>query len=343
MAGRIWGAAQVKTALRSSVRFAAWLRARVSVRRNWIVEKHTGAQALEGAKRVCVFVTWDKDSFVHDYLLEHLKGLQSAGFATIVVVNSKKLPEAAIARLAPLSALVVHRRNRGYDFGGYHDGLSLIGDPARYEGVLLMNDSTYGPMFDLQSHVFDNVDQESAQVWSMTDSWEDRFHLQSYFLYVTQSVLASKAWRKFWSEFLFIDHKKMVVKRYEIGFTQLMVRAGFECKALYPYRELAREYVSIFGNLKALGDGHFSEQQTQSLRHIYSSVQNGVPMNGSHFLWDRLLLTHRCPYIKRELLSHNPTGVPLNGLWDVAVRSVSTYDPDMIERHLKTITRNRSP
>lgn len=317
--------------------------ATLSPRRSWIKSKHKGAQSFEGARRIAVFVTWDRDNFVHEYVIAHLEGLRAAGFTTIVVSNSRKLTEEAIERLAPLSALVVHRRNRGYDFGGYHDGLRLIPNVESLDGILLINDSTYGPFFDLKAHVLDRMDGNAAQVWSLTDSWEDRFHLQSYFLYATRPALASKAWKKFWKRFLHLDNKRLVVKRYEVGLTQALVRAGIPCRALFSYRDLARDYVDAFSNLKAIEEGVYSPAQVESLQHIYNSIRNGSPMNGSHFLWDRLLVTYKCPYLKRELLTHNPTGVPLAGFWEVAIRGVSTYDPDMIERHLKTINRNRSP
>lgn len=332
-----------RTTFKPARNFLLLARAKLSLRRSWIISKHEGAVPLAGAKRVCIFCTWDRDSHVHDYLIAHLEALKAAGFATIVMVNSKKLSEEALKRLAPVSALVAHRANKGYDFGAYHDGLSLLPTGADPDGVLLMNDSTYGPMFDIEATIFSHIDEAEAQLWALTDSWEDRFHLQSYFVYATRAALKSKAWRKFWRSFLHLDNKMMVVKRYEIGLTQTLVRAGLHAQALFPYRELAREYVDIFANSKDLIEARYPKQQMMSLTHIHDSIHAGVPMNGSHFLWDRLLLKHRCPYIKRELLSHNPTGVPLNGLWDIAVRSVSTYDPDMIEEHLKTITRNRSP
>lgn len=335
--------ARIRATLKPVRNYLRWLRARLSLRGTWIISKHAGAVPLAGAKRICIFCTWDRDSHVHDYLVVHLEALKAAGFATIVTVNSKKLPEEALKRLAPVSAMIVHRHNKGYDFGAYNDGLTLIPADADPDGVLLMNDSTYGPMFDINESIFSHINEQDAQVWALTDSWEDRYHLQSYFLYATRPALKSKAWRKFWKGFLHLDDKRMVVKRYEIGLTQAMVRSGMHAAALFPYRELAREYVGVFASSKDALEARYPKQQMMSLTHIHDSIHAGVPMNGSHFLWDRLLLKHRCPYIKRELLSHNPTGVPLNGLWDVAVREVSSYDPDMIEEHLKTITRNRSP
>lgn len=319
------------------------LRASLSPRRTWIVSKHRGADSLDGAKRVAVFITWDEHSVIHDYVLEHLRGLRAAGFATIVVVNSKELGPKAAARLTPLSALIVHRRNKGYDFGGYHDGLRQIPGIETRDGVLLINDSTYGPLFDLNASVFDRMTSDDADVWGLTDSWQDRYHLQSYFLYVKRAALASEAWKKFWRRFLHIDIKRMIIARYEIGLTQKLMRGGLKCRALYPYRQLASEYLKVFEDFKSAEEGRYTPHELATLRHVYDSIRNGTPMNSSHFMWDRLLTVHRCPYIKRELLSHNPTGIPLVGLWEIAVKERSDYDVTMIDRHLQMIVRNRSP
>ncbi len=315
----------------------------LSPQRTWIVSQHKGRQSLADAKRVVVFVNFDRQSVVHDFVLEHLRGLQSAGFTAIVVVNSPKLTSTGLARLAPLSALVVHRRNHGHDFGGYHDGLRLIPNPSALDGVLLINDSTYGPLFDLQSTVFDRIKAEEADVWSLTDSWQHRYHLQSYFLYATRTALQSDTWARFWRKFRHVDYRDYVIEKYEIGLTQFLVRGGVRCNAVFPYRDLAHDYLSAFRSKELTESDLYSPQQIAALQHIYHSLRNGVPMNGTHFLWDRLLVVYRCPYIKRDLLSHNPTGIPLVGLWESAIREYGTYDTGLIDRHLQAIVRNRSP
>lgn len=320
-----------------------WLRASLSLRRSWILSKHRGVDSLENAKRVAVFVIWDRNSLVHDFVLQHLRGLKGAGFATIVVVNSPKLGAESIARLEPLCALIAHRRNKGYDFGGYHDGLRLIPEIEQRDGVLLINDSTYGPVFDLKSAVFGRLISGDADIWGLTDSWQHKYHLQSYFLYATRAAIASPAWKKFWRRFRHINNKRMIIARYEIGLTQTLMRGGLACRALYPYRELASEYLGVFENFKSTEEKQYSANEIAALRHIYDGIRNGNPMNGSHFMWDRLLVVHRCPYIKRELLTHNPTGVPLVGLWEVALKEHCEYDVTMIDRHLQMIARDRSP
>ena len=50
----------------------------------------------------------------------------------------------------------------------------------------------------------------------------------------------------------------------------------------------------------------------------------------------------RCPLLKRELLRDNPVRVPGLLGWKRAVQSVSTYDTELIARHLEHTMRNRA-
>lgn len=334
---------RAKSAVRAAESAFNLSTAALSPRRSWVRSQHRGAQSLEEARRVAVFVIFDAHSRIHDFVIAHLEGLARAGFATIAVVNSPRFADEARERLRPHTALAVHRINRGYDFGGYHDGLRLVPHAEDREGVLLLNDSTYGPFFDLDSSVFAVADPEKASMWALTDSWERRFHLQTYFLYATQKALRSRAWRKFWDGFLHLSDKRMVIERYEIGLTQHMLRHGLACEAVYPYRRLAESYAEAFAKFEDLDKEIYTPGQLAALRHVYDGIRSGVPMNASHFLWDGLLLEHRSPYLKRELLMVNPTGVPLAGYWEQALRSVSDYDTSLIDRHLKSVIRNRSP
>ncbi|MBI1339398.1 polysaccharide biosynthesis-like protein [bacterium] len=341
MAGK-W-TARAKSAARSIETGLAVGGAAMVPRRTWIRSQHRGAQSFASARRVAVFVIFDVNGLVHDFVLAHLRALASAGFATIAVINSSKFGAEARARLEPVTALMIHRWNRGYDFGGYHDGLRVAPNLEDRDLVLLMNDSTYGPFFDLNETVFSKMDPSRAGMWALTDSWEMRYHLQTYFLCATGAALKSRAWKRFWDRFLHIDNKRLVIQRYEIGLTQHMIRHGVGCEAVFPYRQLAQSYADNFADMKDVDQHRFTPQQLTSIRHIYEAIRSGVPVNASHFMWDRLLLFHRSPYLKRELLTINPTGVPLAGYWERALRSVSDYDTTQIDRHLRAVVRGRSP
>src|SRR5579863_2204765 len=147
---------------------------------HYIVEQHNGDRELAGAKRVAIFVHYNRRGHVHDYVLYYLRSLRRAGFELVFVSNSPSLSAGARAALQPLCALVMRRRNIGYDFGAYRDGIRAIGGVAELDELLLANDSVYGPFEDL-STVLARCDPARAALWGMTDNWFRHFHLQSYF------------------------------------------------------------------------------------------------------------------------------------------------------------------
>jgi lipopolysaccharide biosynthesis protein len=297
----------VLVVLTMNARFVASLRHR---RTSFIRARHAGTRPLVGSAKAAVFVHYDRAGRVHDYVLGYLQALCDAGCAVVVVSNAPRLDAAALRRLLPRSALVLHRRNVGYDFGAYKDGLAELGDLTRFESVVLANDSVYGPLFDL-CPLLARCDA-SADLWGMTDSRARRYHLQSYFLVLGPRALASPQLAAFWRSVRPVHSREWVIRKYEIGLTQTARRAGLSCAALYDYA----------GLVAARGD---------------TGVRHGGKLNPMLAFWDELIANRRCPFIKRELLMYNPLRLPNVGRWEEVIRRVSPYDIDLIQDHMRDL------
>jgi lipopolysaccharide biosynthesis protein len=314
-------------------------------RTGYIVERHTGDGELAGAQRVAVFVHYDRRGRVHDYALYYLNCLRSAGFQVVFVSNAPRLPDEALAKLQPLCALILRRKNIGYDFAAYKDAIDAIGEVAGREELLLVNDSVYGPFEDL-GVVLSRCDGERAAVWGVTDNWFRRFHLQSYFLLFKRQALESDAFARFWSSVRYIQSKRWIIEKYEIGLTQAMIRANLRCAALYPYRHVAEALSAAVATLREEeADEKPRKPMTAQQQYAVSmsnAIEHGQPLNSTHHLWDCLVGELRCPFLKRELLERNPMGVPAVQRWESLLRSKFDYDTDLILRHLETQARNRA-
>jgi lipopolysaccharide biosynthesis protein len=271
----------------------------------------------------------------------YLEALRAAGFEIVLVSNGRGLASAAMARLLPICAHVLWRDNVGYDFGAYRDGLGFLGDLSRFQTVVLANDSVYGPFFDLRQTLAGC--DAATPVWGMTDSWSRRYHLQSYFLLLQGEALRHPCVGAFFAGLLPTQSKLWVVRRYEIGFTQAMLRGGLRCRALFPYRDAAAAL------LDAERDGRLSSQRLDpTLRRFFAQVggrvKHGKPLNPMHQFWDHLIASMHCPFVKRELLTRNPAEIPHAFVWEKLIRSVSAYDTDLIVRHLQlAVARDRAP
>jgi lipopolysaccharide biosynthesis protein len=316
-------------------------------RAHFIVERHSGDRSLAGARRVAVFVHYERRGRLHDYALYYIDCLRGAGFEVVFVSNAPVLPAESVAKLQPLCALILRRRNIGYDFGAYKDAIGTLGNIAALDELLLTNDSVYGPFGDLAA-IVSRCDAERAVLWGITDNWFRRFHLQSYFLLFKQPALTSDVFARFWSKVLYVQSKRWIIEKYEIGLSQGMLQSGLRCAALYPYRDVAEMLNAGVARMheEARADDKlhaaaWTEQQ-KFAANISDAIAHGLPLNSTHHLWDYLLAEMACPFLKRELLERNPMKIPSLQRWESLVRGTFDYDTDLILRHLEERARNRA-
>ena len=128
-----------------------------------------GADPCRHSSSHAIYVHYDAEGVVHDYVLEQLRQLSIAGFRVTFVSNARKFRDASVAAVKPFCRQIIRRRNVGYDFGAYKDAIALLGDLAECDRLLLMNDSVYGPFRPLTS-IFEMADPE-CDFWGITDSW----------------------------------------------------------------------------------------------------------------------------------------------------------------------------
>lgn len=308
---------------------------------NYVAERWDGLHDLTDAPKVAIFNHFDRQGRIHDFVDYYLRQIAAAGYVIIFVSNSPRLPPASIERLTRLCGLIVRRPNVGRDFGAYKDGIALIPDLARLDSLLIANDSVYGPFFDLKE-VMARMDPDQAEVWGITDSWERRYHLQSFFLVFGKTALASPAFARFWRGLRYVQSKFWIITRYEIGLTRALMAAGLRCKSLYPYRVAATALVEAVKDRKILNQDDIEPVQKRFIRQVFDAINAGIPLNGTHFFWDHLIGAMGCPFLKRELLRDNPMRVPFVQYWEKVIASASAYDTDLITRHLELSLRNRS-
>ena len=101
-----------------------------------------------------------------------------------------------------------------------------------YDELIICNDSIYGPLQPL-SQLFDKCDLMQADVWGITDSYQQSYHLQSYFIIFKQKALKSRAFTNFWSHVTVLNEKKDIIKCYEVGLSKTLRKDGLKLDALF--------------------------------------------------------------------------------------------------------------
>lgn len=182
-------------------------------------------------RRIAILAQFDPDHGLPAHVHLHLQGLRPVVERLILVSNSP-LDPASLATAEEVCDRVLVRENTGWDFAGWRDVLSTE-VVAGFDRVILTNSSVIGPLYPL-GPILENMDARSPDIWGMVLSRNKGLHLQSYFLCASARVVASSAWREFWDSVQDIDDKRQVIRRYEVGFSQAMAKAGFGLVPMMP-------------------------------------------------------------------------------------------------------------
>lgn len=291
--------------------------------------------------RICVFVHYDGGGVLRQHARRYLDALAAEGFCIVFVSNSAFSQE-SLDHLSGRCARILLRGNRGYDFAGYRDGiLDLVQGTGLPGTLLLANDSVYAPLSPLAG-LFDGMDFTSADVWAATDSWQTRYHLQSYLVAFGPAALAHPAFLQFWRQVRNARSKWAVVKHYEIGMTRAMQAAGLRCAAVFDYQSLMRRAEAIVETADEPAPSSMAALLQASAGRALRSASRRRATNPVIDLW-LLLADAGGPFVKRELLRDDPTRVPDLFAWHRVVqdRAPALYR-DMIE-DLKRVVRKAAP
>lgn len=330
-------------ALNRARRYAGtWLAFLASLPRSprQIVARWPEGEAALGP-RVAIVVHWDRRGRLSEPVRHYLAALRTAGLSIVLVSNAGKLTADAWDAARASADVVLVRRNIGYDFGAMREALEACALPRLdTEMVLIVNDSLYGPLAPLDE-ALGRIDFAEADFWGATESWQRRYHLQSFFLAAGRAALDSRAWKRFWSGVRPIRSKSWVIRHYEVGLTGALLAGGLRCAAIWPYRGLAG------GIDLSLLEGEETKDPVIASRRIHTNrirlaTAGRQPLNPTADLW-RQLLSQRFPFIKRELLVKNPTGIEDVSDWRDVVAETFGSDVGFIERDLQRALRDRTP
>ena len=180
------------------------------------------------------------------------------------------------------------------------------------------------------------MDLSKADVWAMTDSWQHRYHGQSYFLLFGPAALRNEAFTRFWDALPNLYRKDSVIRYGEIALSQCLLVAGLRVSAAWDYFSVL-EHALIPSAVSEPG-GLESEAVTRA--RSARSIRKGL--NATHELWLELV-DAGFPFIKCELLQKNPSCTSGVGAWHSIVQQVDAGLYGDILSHLKHAVRDTAP
>jgi len=268
-------------------------------------------------KRAGIFLFYDPEGKVDDYILGCLGSLQQHMDYLLVVSNSS-LDETNRKRLESVSSEVMERKNVGYDVGAYRDGLRHLGwdHMGDYDELVLFNYTFFAPIHPWAG-LFERTDKWDTDFWGITEHDEVRphpflpklvmpRHIQSHWIAVRSSLSATKDWRTYWEDMPPIESYNDSIQWHESRFT---------------------------GYFNALG-----------YRHEVAYNVDDYPSANPVFDNASLLLQDGCPILKRRNLFHNPLHLDrfaIIGADMLEQARAAGYDTDLILSNLARTSKPR--
>jgi lipopolysaccharide biosynthesis protein len=182
-------------------------------------------------KRLAIFAHYDGDVEIKPYVVTFLRSLREI-CDEIVFVSTTALSEVELEKVRQFCERTQLRANAGYDFGMWQHALSAL-DLSNVDELVLTNSSVFGPVYPL-APIFEQMAERDCDFWGMTDSFEIRWHLQSYFLVLKRQALSAPAFAQFFSGVLPYRDKEQVIRSYELGLTQFLREHGLKPDAFVP-------------------------------------------------------------------------------------------------------------
>ncbi len=268
-------------------------------------------------KRAGIFLFYDPEGKVDDYILGCLGSLQEHMDYLLVVSNSS-LDETNRKRLESVSSEVMERKNVGYDVGAYRDGLRHLGwdHMGDYDELVLFNYTFFAPIHPWAG-LFERTDKWDTDFWGITEHDEVRphpflpklvmpRHIQSHWIAVRASLSTTKDWRTYWEDMPPIESYNDSIQWHESRFT---------------------------GYFNALG-----------YRHEVAYNVDDYPSANPVFDNANLLLQDGCPILKRRNLFHNPLHLDrfaIIGADMLEQARLAGYDTDLILSNLARTSKPR--
>ena len=197
-----------------------------------------GAQ-LRGPK-VALFLLFQPKGLLPS-TFETCRHLMSKGFSCLIVSNTA-LSEKDRLALAPYCFAMLERRNFGYDFGGYRDGiLHLLETPESIERLLVMNDSVWFPTLANEDFL-DNVLSQTTDLYGAVLAKRKRRdggdHVQSYAFAFSKTILQSPAFHDYWRSLPVSNNRRWTVRQCECGMTSYFRQLGFSVGARWDFNDV---------------------------------------------------------------------------------------------------------
>lgn len=280
-------------------------------------------------KRLCIYVTYDKQNIIDRYIGFMLKELNTCVNHMIVVCNETKIVR-GLEILKTYADEIFYRENIGYDAGAFKDAMcNLLGweKVLAYDELVLVNDSFFGP-FRPMKDIFSEMEQKKADFWGLAKAeygaWKANYgkdvpeHIQTYFMVVRSRMLHGKEFQKYWEELPYYNVFSVLYKEYEFKFTLHFKKLGYTYDTLADTKandsdnkinnycqysmisyELIRDRNFPFLKKQQIANDTMAYQTQEQIRLAIEYIDKNTDYN-IDFIWENLIRTLNIADLQRN-------------------------------------------
>lgn len=264
-------------------------------------------------KRLLLYVHFNKYNRISSHVYYQLTKMRQI-FSNVVFISNSSVSDKDYQKLVDLHLVdnFIQRENIGFDFAAWRDGMTAVGfeELATYDSVTIMNDTCFGPLWDIKDYYLEYESDDSVDFWGLTNNRATpksrytqgfREHIQSYFITFKKSVIVSPEFKNFWENVKNYTNVQGVIDNYETQVTTKFLDAGFNYKVIF---------------------NTVNEDASHMLHADFS------------FYHPTAILSHRVPFIKVKAIDNNQHITPY--LLDEIAKQ-SDYPVDLIISHMSEI------
>ena len=238
-------------------------------------------------KRLFLFAGYDKNGIIDDALVHYAKAISK--FGDTVLCMDSDCSDSNLKRVQDYCVHAIGTRHGEYDFGSYKrayiwatENLNL----SQYDFIYLINDSVYGPLYNLASY-FQEMESSASDAFGMVKNpHRDHPHIQSWFIGLRKSVFMTPWFDQFMRNITKLESKGLITREYEQGLTKLISAHNMSWSCLYSvhgrgiYNNIKKLYRAKMPFMKRVAftrnHGALGRQILYVLRHIPTNTRNAI-------------------------------------------------------------------
>jgi len=265
-------------------------------------------------KRALLYVHFNKYDELAEHVVYQLRQLKPL-FNKVIFITNSSISKADSKRLEGLYDDFLQRKNKGFDFGAWRDGMEQLGwqELGEFNNVTLMNDTCFGPVYPLEP-IYERMEKTRADFWGITNHAAIPYgmpgtngpiprHNQSYLGVFNSNVISSQIFQDFWNGVQDFEDVTKVIQKYETQLTEILEQAAFNNAVLF---DAAKNF-----------------------------TQNNSQIEPNYSEWKPdILLANDVPFIKIKSFSHNHDQLYANNLLG-SIKQVTKYDTRLIEDYFE--------